>query len=264
LLGGEASRLDPARNGHGNGTCKDASRSSSGERRFQPPATSTVKFLPHSTGATCAATSNSKLGRPGVIKGAQPNDVLFQKGRRTMHTSLKHTLRKPKIEYTPTPRLITLFNRTDTYRRNPKSMDHPTTPSNQTLLNHRSYTEVVREGMEGSGKFGHGAGNGPCGTGNAGFHGQAQGQAYTRQGYQRPYQRYGATWFHCNRGGGRRYDQRGRGFGGNFRQTEFRPSHGDQCQSNATSRDMEVNLHGQGTVHGNATQCNQYVEVHGQ
>jgi hypothetical protein len=114
--------------------------------------------------------------------------------------------------------------------------------------------------MEGSGKFGHGAGNGPRGTGSAGFHGQAQGQAYTRQGYQR----YGATGFHGNRGGGRRYDQRGRGFKGNFRQTEFRPSLGDQCQPNATSRDMEVNLHGQGTVHGNAMQRNQYVEVHGQ
>jgi hypothetical protein len=136
LFAREASRLDPARNSYGNGSGKDASWSCSGEWQFQPPTTSTVKLLPHSTGATCKGTSNSKLGRSGVIKEAQPNDVLFHKGHRTMRTGLEYMLRKLKIGYTPAPGLVTLFSRIGTCRQNPKSSHRPTTPSNQTLLDH--------------------------------------------------------------------------------------------------------------------------------
>jgi hypothetical protein len=98
--------------------------------------------------------------------------------------------------------------------------------------------------MEGSGKYGHGADNGSHSNDSVGFRGQAQGQAYTRPGYQRPYQWYGTAGFHGSRGGGRHYDQHGRGFGGNLRQTEFRSTYGDQRQMNAASRDVDVNLHG--------------------
>jgi hypothetical protein len=219
LLGREASRLDPARNGHDTGVGSDASRFISGKRQLQPSATNTTDLLPHSTGATFTATSNSKINRSGVIKGTQPNDVLFHNGRRTMSTDLEHTPRKPKIDYRPAPGLITLFSRTCTCRRNPNPQQRPTSPPNLSLLDHRSYVEVVQEGMEGNGKFGHGSG--PRGIGSAGFHGQAQGQAYARQGYQRPYQWYGPVGFQGNRGGGRHYDQCGRGFGGSFRQAEF-------------------------------------------
>jgi hypothetical protein len=178
-----------------------------------------------------------------------------------MRMVLEHMPRKPKIGYTPAPGLITFFSRTCTCRRNPNPQQRPTMPPDLTLLDHRSYAEVVRVGMEGNGMFGHGNGHV---TGSAGFRGQALGQAYARQGYQQPYQWYGPAGFQGNRCGGRNYDQRSRGFRGNFRQAEFWPSHGDQCLPNAMSRDMEVTLHRQGTVHGNVMQHNQSAEVHGQ
>jgi hypothetical protein len=70
LLGRKAPRLDPVRNGHDTGVGSDASRLIFDERRLQPLATNMTELPPHSTRATFTATSNSKINRPGVIKGA--------------------------------------------------------------------------------------------------------------------------------------------------------------------------------------------------
>jgi hypothetical protein len=106
--------------------------------------------------------------------------VLFHKCRRTMHTGLEHTPRKPKIGYKPVPGLITLFSRTCTCRRNPNPQQLPTSPPNLTLLDHWSYAEVVREGMEGNRKFGHGSG--PHGIDSVDFCGQPQGSPMLGRG----------------------------------------------------------------------------------
>jgi hypothetical protein len=117
--------------------------------------------------------------------------------------------------------------------------------------------------MEGSGKYGTGASNGYRGYDSAGFRGQPHGEAYTRQGYQRPYQWYGAAGFHGSRGGDKRYDQHGRGFSGNFRQTKHRAAYSDQRPMTATLRDVSVNVHGHDTFQGGAVQRDQNVDVHG-
>jgi hypothetical protein len=87
---------------------------------------------------------------------------------------------------------------------------------------------------------------------------------YTCPGYQRPYQQYGAAGFHGSYRGGRRYDQRGSGFGGNFRQTEHWGAYGDQRQMTSMARDVGMNAHGHGDFQGGAAQRDQGVDVHRQ
>jgi hypothetical protein len=107
LLGRKASRLDPARNGQGRSEGGDVPRSSSGERRLEPPVTSSTELLPHSKDAASMVVSVSKLDRHGVIKGAQPKDVMIYTGRRTTRTGLEHTFRGASIGYNPAPGVIT-------------------------------------------------------------------------------------------------------------------------------------------------------------
>jgi hypothetical protein len=132
-----------------------------------------------------------------------------------------------------------MFRRTRIGRRNPKALLHSTAPPiNQPTPQRRSYAEALRSGMEGNGQYGNGAGNGVCGTGNGGFRGHSQGEAFAWAGYQRPYQRYGSGGFHGGCGGGRSFDQRGRGFGGPYRQLDNRVAYGDQQQHPAPHQNM--------------------------
>jgi hypothetical protein len=217
-------------------------QSCSDDRRLESPATSNAELLLDSEEAASTTDSDSNRRKHGEIKGAQKSkDGMVYRGRRTVCTGLEHTSTRPSRCYKPAPGIITLFNKTGTGRRDPKSLTRSTTPLKQPEPHSRSYTEVVRSGMDGNGKYGNGAAsNGSRGNGIGGFHGQTQGDAYTRPGYQRPYQRYGAAGFHGSLGGGRHYDQHGRGFGGNFRQSEFRASYGDQRQMTAPLRDLGV------------------------
>jgi hypothetical protein len=68
-------------------------------------------------------------------------------------------------------------------------------------------------------------------------------------GYQRPHQRYGSLGFYAGRGRGRRYEQRGHGFGG--RQPDFRAGYAEQHQNSVPHRESGANIHGNENVHGN-------------
>jgi hypothetical protein len=128
----------------------------------------------------------------------------------------------------------------------------------------RSYTDVVCSRMNGSRQYGNGAGGGLRGNWSGGFRGQSQGESFAHPGYQRPYQRYGNTSPYGGQGGGRRYDTRGWGFNGNFRQSEFRAGYGEQQQHPAQSRELGINMQGHGNVHGGASHYNPEVQTHGQ
>jgi hypothetical protein len=54
------------------------------------------------------------------------------------------------------------------------------------------------------------------------------------------------------------------GFGGNFRQSEFRAGYGEQRQRPEQSRELGINMQGHGNVHGGASHCNPEVQTHGQ
>jgi hypothetical protein len=166
--------------------------------------------------------------------------------RHTSSMGLNQKATGPNKGYRPTPGLIQLFSRTGTGCKNPKHQSGSNTPPNQTHTPHRrSYADVLHSRMEGKGQsYGSSNGNGYRRNGTRGFRGATQGEAYTRGGYQRPYQRYGSAGFHGGRGAGRRNDIHGRGFVGQNRTLDNRAGHGDFRQHPVTPRNTTADTRG--------------------
>jgi hypothetical protein len=183
--------------------------------------------------------------------------------RHTSSMGLNQKATGPNKGYRPTPGLIQLFSRTGTGCKNPKHQSGSNTPPNQTHTPHRrSYADVLRSRMEGKGQsYGSSNGNGYRGNGTSGFRGATQGEAYTRGGYQRPYQRYGNAGFHGGWGAGRRNDIHGRRFVGQNRTLDNRAGHGDFRQhlvpprNTATdTRGLQQQMPGHGMTQGDQVQ----------
>jgi hypothetical protein len=117
----------------------------------------------------------------------QTTDVMVNKSHHAACMGLNQRPGRPIKGYQPNPGLISMFRRTGTERRNPKTLLQSTAPpSNQQVSKRHSYAEAWRSGMEGNGQYGNGAGSRVRGNGNSGFRGQSQGEAFARAGYQRP------------------------------------------------------------------------------
>jgi hypothetical protein len=171
---------------------------------------------------------------------------------RTLDTGYNRVSPRPTKGYKPAQGLIRLFSKTGTRRRNPTPHRLTTTPTNIAAPPRRSYVEVLCTKMDDGGKYGNISSNGAVGSGAGRFRGRGQGEGFARQDYQRSYQRYGHPGFYAGRGGGRRYEQRGRGgFGG--RQPDFRMGFGVRrnrrhltgklgpiCMAKAWSRGMSL------------------------
>jgi hypothetical protein len=187
------SRLDLAHTGRGE------SRSDTGINDVQKssctgdsalPATSTAVSMQNQSQVRCKENLNLKSETQGSCCGVMQTEVVKgYKGRHASCMGLNPTPSRPTNGYRPTPVLITLFRKTGTPRRNPKTLRQAAAPSNsEPLPQRRSYAKVVRSGMEGRGMYGNGASNGVRGNGSGSFRGQSQGESFVRPGYQRLHQ----------------------------------------------------------------------------
>jgi hypothetical protein len=244
------------------GDCGMSAISSAQEQRPTSPVVTMAAIAQPSSHATAQGNSNLKSSKMGEISGGLIEfDSPVQEGRHAPRMGPNQQSTQPVMGYRPTPGLVRLFAKTGTAQHNPK-LFHRTDPPPLR----RTYADVLRIGMEGSGApaQGKGADVGYCGNGTRGFRGSGQADAVARGGYQRPYQRQVGGGFHGGRGGGRQYETRGRGFGGLNRhyQSNYNGQRAPQAtpwQNLIPSRDTgDLPDHRRGVVHG------QWGDVQGQ